>query len=313
MNTKPAIMYRRVSTKKQGATGYGLDEQEEIIKSFCHANGFHIPTIGCSFTDVESGASWTREGLDSAIQRSQMLDCPIIVQSTDRIGRDVAMVSSVIKETRFIDAQLGMDAQPMFIQLKAIFAEEERNLARTRTRNALAAAKRRGVKLGNPNIDQARKKAEQARKAKADRLAIEVVVELLEMMKEHQLRRHAAGIIPSMGPSEFDPNVQVIVNTFHWMCQNGTFTKDDFCIRAKSRTGNGNQYNRRSLDHAINRVLTLLEAKDENIAHTLLSLTRNRAGFAGWDDASRANQELEVSGNYQSTLSTLISDIKSLL
>lgn len=143
-------MYRRVSTQKQGATGYGLDEQERIIKSFCHANGFHIPKVGCSFTDVESGANWERKGLDLAVQRASILDCPIIVQSTDRIGRDVALVSSVIKETRFIDAQLGMDAQPMFIQLKAIFAEEERNLARTRTRNALAAAKRRGVKLGNP-------------------------------------------------------------------------------------------------------------------------------------------------------------------
>lgn len=314
MSQKRAVMYRRVSTQKQGATGYGLDEQAKLIQDFAQTHGFLIPTVGFSFKDVESGADWSRDGLDQAIARAVEHNCPIIVQSTDRIGRDVELVASVLRQATFIDAQLGEHASPMFIKFKAIFAEEERNLAKRRTKAALAAAKRRGVKLGNPNIAEARQAAEKARKSKADRISVGVVVELLEKMMEHQLRRDAAGIVPVMGPSEFDKNEMVLIVKIDWMCQNGTFNKDDFCGLALSRTGNGNRFNRRSLDNAINRVVELLDQHElKDAAHTLLSLTKNRAGFAGWDDASRANQELEASGHYQSTVGRLVENIKSTL
>ena len=312
MEARKAVMYRRVSTQKQGSTGYGLDEQEVFIEEYANRSGFLIPSVGFRFKDVDSGSIWSRKGLDAAIARAQEFNCPIIVQSTDRIGRDVELVASVLRQASFIDAQLGEQASPMFIKFKAIFAEEERNLAKRRTKAALAAAKRRGVKLGNPNIAEARKVAEAARKTKADNLARAVVVELLEMMAEHQIRRDAAGIVPKLGPSEFDPREEALIVKFDWMCQNGTFNKEDFCKLATSRTGNGRQYNRRSLDIAINRVVGLLELGDVDDAATLLSLTKNRAGFAGWDDASRANQVLEASGNYQGTIKHLVKTISNL-
>ena len=68
----------------------------------------------------------------------------------------------------FIVAELGADADPFMLHLFAALAEKERAMISARTKAALAAAKERGVKLGNPAIAAARVKAEAARMAGAD-------------------------------------------------------------------------------------------------------------------------------------------------
>jgi DNA invertase Pin-like site-specific DNA recombinase len=59
--------------------------------------------------------------------------------------------------------------------LFAALAEKERALISTRTRQALSAAKARGVTLGNPRLRVARKSAVDVVKAEADRDAANVV------------------------------------------------------------------------------------------------------------------------------------------
>ena len=67
---------------------------------------------------------------------------------------------------------------------------------------------------------------------------IPAVVELLEMMAEHQIRRDAAGIVPKLGPSEFDPNEETLIVKFDWMwwrrlsldfCSKNVVQKFPFC------------------------------------------------------------------------------------
>ena len=53
-------------------------------------------------------------------------------------------------------AELGPDVDPFVLHLFAALAEKERALISTRTRQALAAAKARGVVLGSPKLAQAR-------------------------------------------------------------------------------------------------------------------------------------------------------------
>ena len=71
----------------------------------------------------------------------------------------------------FIVAELGADADAFMLHLFAALAEKERAMISARTKTALAAAKERGVKLGNPAIAAARVKAEAARMAGADEFA----------------------------------------------------------------------------------------------------------------------------------------------
>lgn len=59
----------------------------------------------------------------------------------------------------FIVAELGTDADPFMLHLYAALAERERSLIARWTRDALNAAKARGVVLGNPNLADVRNRA----------------------------------------------------------------------------------------------------------------------------------------------------------
>jgi DNA invertase Pin-like site-specific DNA recombinase len=75
----------------------------------------------------------------------------------------------------FVVAELGSDVDPFVLHLFAALAEKERVLISTRTRQALSAAKARGVPLGNPRLHVARKRAVDAVKTEADRYAANVL------------------------------------------------------------------------------------------------------------------------------------------
>src|SRR5205823_6929717 len=75
--------------------------------------------------------------------------CPVIVAKLDRLSRDVAFVASLMAhKVPFIVSELGADADPFMLHLYAALAEKERALISQRTKQGLAAASKRGVKLG---------------------------------------------------------------------------------------------------------------------------------------------------------------------
>jgi DNA invertase Pin-like site-specific DNA recombinase len=74
------------------------------------------------------------------------------VLKLDRLSRDVHFISGLMAHrTPFIVAELGADADPFMLHLYAALAEKERRLISQRTRDALAAKKAQGVKLGGLN------------------------------------------------------------------------------------------------------------------------------------------------------------------
>ena len=88
---------------------------------------------------------------------------PVIVAKLCRLGRDVHFISGLMaKRVPFIVAELGPNVDPFMLHIYASLAEKERSLISQRTKEALAAAKRRGVKLGRNGAKLAR-----ANKAKA--------------------------------------------------------------------------------------------------------------------------------------------------
>ena len=89
----------------------------------------------------------------------------------------------MVNRVPFVVSELGPDVDPFVLHLFAALAEKERALISGRTKSALAAAKARGVPLGNPNIAAARCHAVAAIKAEADRTASNVMPIIAEIRR----------------------------------------------------------------------------------------------------------------------------------
>jgi DNA invertase Pin-like site-specific DNA recombinase len=106
-----------------------------------------------TFEEHESGkgadALGRRPQLAAAIKAARKIGGPVIVSKLDRLSRDVHFISGLMKHrVPFIVTELGPDADPFLLHIYAALAEKERMLISRRTRKGLAAAKKRGVRLG---------------------------------------------------------------------------------------------------------------------------------------------------------------------
>ena len=167
------VAYYRVSTTSQGKSGLGIDAQRAAVVDFIHREGLELAS---EYVEIETGkgsdALDRRPKLSAALSEARKLKAAVVVSKLDRLSRDVAFVSGLMaQKVPFIVAELGADADPFMLHLFAALAEKERAMISTRTKAALAAAKGRGIALGNPRINEARVKAKEGRIAAADAYA----------------------------------------------------------------------------------------------------------------------------------------------
>lgn len=145
METKKYVTYLRVSTTKQGASGLGLDAQRKICGEYItHEKGTHV----AEFSDVESGTHRDRKGLWDAIEYCKKNGSTLVIAKLDRLARDVEFTFKVINtgiEIHFCDMPT---INTMILGVFAAVAQYERELTSKRTRDALAAKKARGEKVG---------------------------------------------------------------------------------------------------------------------------------------------------------------------
>jgi DNA invertase Pin-like site-specific DNA recombinase len=182
---KLIVTYIRVSTNQQGRSGLGIEAQRDALARFAASEGLEIVA---EFVEVETGkgsdALDRRPQLAAALAKARALRCPVAVAKLDRLSRDVHFISGLMAHrVPFLVAELGPDVDPSLLHLCAALAEEERALIAGRTKSALAAAKAKGIRLGNPNIDVARDRAVAAIKAEADRSAGNVLPIIAEIRK----------------------------------------------------------------------------------------------------------------------------------
>jgi DNA invertase Pin-like site-specific DNA recombinase len=182
---KPIVGYIRVSTSQQGRSGLGIDAQREALARFASGEGFEIVA---EFVEVETGkgsdALDRRPHLAATLAKARALRCPVAVAKLDRLSRDVHFISGLMAHrVPFLVSELGPDVDPFVLHLYAALAEKERTLIAGRTKLALAAAKAKGVKLGNPKIEAAREHAVVAIKAEADRAASNVLPIIAEIRR----------------------------------------------------------------------------------------------------------------------------------
>jgi DNA invertase Pin-like site-specific DNA recombinase len=163
----PLVAYYRVSSKKQGRSGLGLEAQRRAIIAFAAAEGF---TIIAEFTEVETGkgsdALDRRPELKAALKAAKKAKCEVAVAKLDRLSRDVAFIAGLMSQrVPFIVCALGRSVDPFTLHIYAALAEQERRMISQRTSAGLQAAKARGVKLGRQETADANRLAAAARDA----------------------------------------------------------------------------------------------------------------------------------------------------
>ena len=150
---KRYITYFRVSTDKQGRSGLGMEAQASAVQAFLDSAGGNVVD---TFTEVESGRKDDRPELQRALTRCRLQNASMLVAKLDRLSRSVSMISRLMdSKVRFVCADMP-EANELTVHLLAAMAEYESKLIGTRTKAALAEAKKRGVVLGNPRLAEYR-------------------------------------------------------------------------------------------------------------------------------------------------------------
>ena len=144
------VAYYRVSTGRQGKSGLGIEAQRAGVESYLNGGDWHI---AAEFTEVESGKRSDRPELDKALAAARLHRVPVVVSKVDRLARSTAFLSRLLEagvDVRFADLPPieGGTGRFMLQQMVAV-AELEAGMISARTKAALAAAKKRGTKLGD--------------------------------------------------------------------------------------------------------------------------------------------------------------------
>lgn len=147
------VAYYRVSTQKQGRSGLGLEAQKQAVKDFLSQFGGELTA---EYMEVESGKNPDRPEFTQAAEYAELTNAVLLVAKLDRLSRDLHFVTSLQKRgIRFKLCDLP-EIDQLTIHILAAMAEHEAKMIATRTKQAMAQAKERGITLGNPNLHEVR-------------------------------------------------------------------------------------------------------------------------------------------------------------
>lgn len=150
------VAYERVSTARQGQSGLGLEAQRRQIAEFAATRGAEVLA---RFTEVESGRKADRPELAKALHHAKVTGATLVIAKLDRLSRNAAFLLALRDSgVEFVAVDMP-EANDLTVGIMALVAEAEREAISRRTKEALASAKARGVKLGNPNGAQSLRRA----------------------------------------------------------------------------------------------------------------------------------------------------------
>ena len=142
------VAYERVSTARQGRSGLGLEAQRKAIDAFAAGRSAEVTA---RFTEIESGRKNDRPELEKALELSRLTGATLVIAKFDRLSRNAAFLLTLqASGARFLACDMP-EANDLTVGIMALVAQQEREAISRRTKEALAAAKARGVKLGNPD------------------------------------------------------------------------------------------------------------------------------------------------------------------
>lgn len=146
------VAYLRVSTiRHQGASGLGIAAQRDAVAEYVARAGCKLLT---EYVETETGtkrALDNRPQLQKALAHAKRSGATLVIAKLDRLARNVAFVSSLMESgVKFVAVDFP-EANDLTIHILAAVAQHEARMIAQRTRDALAAAKKRGTLLGASN------------------------------------------------------------------------------------------------------------------------------------------------------------------
>jgi DNA invertase Pin-like site-specific DNA recombinase len=128
-------------------------------------------TLIGEFCEVESGKRSDRPQLAAAMAAAKKAKGTLIIAKLDRLARNVHFVSGLMESGVDFIATDNPHANKLMVHMLAAFAEHEREQISQRTKDALAAAKARGIKLGRNFAERLAPAYHQAAMERARQLA----------------------------------------------------------------------------------------------------------------------------------------------
>ena len=179
------VAYYRVSTKRQGASGLGLEAQQAAVRA--HLGAADI--VG-EFVEVESGKRDDRPELAKAIAMARACRAVLVIAKLDRLARSVEFIARLMNSgIEFVACDVP-SANRLTVHILAAVAEAERDAISARTKAALAQSTKAlgGKREGQRAPTEAEREASiKVMKAKADAFASDLSPILSEL--------RAAGIV----------------------------------------------------------------------------------------------------------------------
>jgi DNA invertase Pin-like site-specific DNA recombinase len=183
---KKFVIYYRVSTKKQGRSGLGLEAQQQAVSDYLATVEGQVLE---SFTDIQSGKKEKRIALQAALLKCRLTGATLLIAKLDRLSRNASFLMTLQDSAMdFICCDMP-EANRLTIGIMASLADYEGRMISERTKAALKAAKARGKVLGNPNLHLVRPSDTEAARAahieKAQARNNEVLKIINELKAEH--------------------------------------------------------------------------------------------------------------------------------
>lgn len=156
-NDNLVTIYLRVSTEEQGKSNLGIEAQLELCKSVCRQYGYEIAGI---FTEVGISGKvqpLSRPEFQKAVALTKKNGGRVMVAKLDRLSRNLHQATGFLDGVYDCPEILIAEnptASMLELRLKALIAQEERDMIAARTKAALEARKARGA-VANGTVGRA--------------------------------------------------------------------------------------------------------------------------------------------------------------
>jgi DNA invertase Pin-like site-specific DNA recombinase len=193
------VSYLRVSTAKQGQSGLGLEAQRQAVADYLNGGQWQLIT---EVVEIESGKRSDRPKLAEALRLCRLHNATLVIAKLDRLSRDAHFLLGLEKAgVDFVAADMP-SANRLTVGIMAMVADEERRMISKRTKDALAAARARGTRLGGDrgNLPAVAKEgalasvAARIKKAESRASDLAPIIEELKASGAVSLRQIAAGL-----------------------------------------------------------------------------------------------------------------------